>query len=47
MTDPESHTPTTSQDPALTRATRLMRLVKLAATTLAALVTTAAALGWL
>ena len=47
MTAPDSQPSTTTPSPAVTRATRLMRLVKFAATTLAALVTTAVALGWL
>jgi hypothetical protein len=38
---------TRAPNPTVLRTTRLLRLAKLAATTLAALVTTAAALGWL
>jgi len=43
----ESESPTTNPSPAIERTTRLLRLVKLTATTLAALVTTTVALGWL
>jgi hypothetical protein len=49
MTESESgpESPTTNSSSAIERTTRLLRFVKVTATTLAALVTTAVALGWL